>query len=233
MTTCATTVSSARFRDAEAPVAAASSLAFFTADKIELAAAEVFVAVSSVVSSPSSETAAAACNTVATWAFTRCTAFAVSSSASAPDQESVVRISSGVVPARPSVSRTCCFSSSVSADASTVVSGVIATAFVSSFGKSATRTRLGKAFPVAVSVPPRETTFGLHPSAASTFPTLKNPFSSVFPSGSPSSFWLLQLRSTKTAAPATGPSITRPSNASSTETSSVSLVSSVPSLALT
>ena len=145
----------------------------------------------------------------------------------------MVRISSGVVPERPRVLRTSCLSSAVSAAARTVVSGVIATALVSSAGNSATKTRSGNALPVAISVPPRAMTLGEQPSAAATFPTLKKPASSVVPKGSPSSWVTLQFRSTKTDAPATGPSITRPSKASETLISKTRLVASVPSLALT
>ena len=150
--------------------------------------------------------------------------------ASAPAQLSVVKICSGVVPERPKVSRTCCFSASVSADDSTVDKGVSATALVSSAGKSATRTRSGNTLPVVVSVPPREMILGLQSAAGATFPALKKPFSSVMPVGSPSSFKALQFKSTKTSAPETGPSITRPSKASSTEISIVRVVVSVPSL---
>ena len=138
-----------------------------------------------------------------------------------------------MVPESPKVSKTCCFSASVSADDNTVDKGVSATALVSSAGKSATRTRSGNALPVAVSVPPREIIFGLQSAAAATLPALKKPLPSVIPVGSPSSFVELQFKSTKTSAPATGPSITRPSKASSTETSTVRVVESTPSLAIT
>ena len=150
-----------------------------------------------------------------------------------PAQLSVVKICSGVVSESPKVSKTCCFSSSVSADANTVDKGVSATALVSSTGKSATRTRSGNALPVVVSVPPLAIILGLQPAAAATLPALKKPLSSVVPVGSPSSFAVLQFKSTKTSAPATGPSITRPSKASSTAISIVKVVESTPSLAIT
>ena len=150
-----------------------------------------------------------------------------------PAQLSVVKICSAVVPESPKVSKTCCFSAAVSADDNTVDKGVSATALDSSAGKSATRTRSGNALPVVVSVPPREMIFGLQPAAAATFPALKKPFSSVMPVGSPSSFKALQFKSTKTSAPETGPSITRPSKASSTAISIVKVVESTPSLAIT
>ena len=99
-------------------------------------------------------------------------------------------------------------------------------------GASANNIIFGNSLPVLVSVPPIETSLRVWPSAATTIGSLKLPSASVETDGSSASCNKFPLRSIKTLAPESGPSITRPSIASVTDTVISCAVVLVPSDAL-
>ena len=141
---------------------------------------------------------------------------------------SVVKTASSP-PEIPRAVSNCSFSESASIDAIKVVIGVTFSGKDVSLGTSEIKVRLSRAVPVAASTPPFAITLGETPALSVNISILKKPIESDAPDGSPASRVKFPFRSAKTAAPAIGPSTTRPSNASEIEMASTRSVESSPS----